>query len=148
MQADSDHSCHNPFDLLRPSDTHPIPLGAWARQWIHSEAWGFKRRRLDRAGFAVASRTELKAWQRHRNKLGVEHSPIADRSYDSVVVFRDPDNLRMTGRLGGPLELSGPQRRGCAETPSGNLCVTTWPCRWQGETRERAVPPTSHLLDP
>jgi catechol 2,3-dioxygenase-like lactoylglutathione lyase family enzyme len=60
---------------------------------------------LDHAGFAVASRAELVAWQEHLEAQGVvradtadkplTQSPIADRPYGSVLVFRDPDNIQL-----------------------------------------------------
>jgi hypothetical protein len=53
----------------------------------------------------VASRAELDAWQAHLEANGVERvavadkpltqSPIADRPYGSVLVFRDPDNIQL-----------------------------------------------------
>lgn len=60
---------------------------------------------LDHAGFAVASRTDLEAWQDHLEAHGVvradaadkplTQSPIADEPYASVLVFRDPDNIQL-----------------------------------------------------
>lgn len=65
---------------------------------------------LDHVGLRVADRGELEAWQAHLEKNGVKRSaaadrpltqsPIADESYGSVLVFRDPDNIQ--------LELSAP----------------------------------------
>ena len=59
------------------------------------EAFSERRTGLDHVGLAVPSRTELEAWQRHLGGLGVHHSPIADRPYGSVLVFRDPDNIQL-----------------------------------------------------
>lgn len=60
---------------------------------------------LDHAGFRVASRAELERWQDHLAAHGVvssaeaatplTQSPIADESYGSVLVFRDPDNIQL-----------------------------------------------------
>ena len=60
---------------------------------------------LDHAGFAVATRDDLLAWQDHLEANGVarvDHadkpltqSPIADEPYASVLVFRDPDNIQL-----------------------------------------------------
>ena len=60
---------------------------------------------LDHAGFVVPSRDDLLAWQVHLEDNGVvraEHadkpltqSAIADESYASVLVFRDPDNIQL-----------------------------------------------------
>jgi glyoxylase I family protein len=59
------------------------------------EAFSERRTGLDHVGFGVASRAELEAWQQHLRELGVEQSPIADRAYGSVLVFRDPDNIQL-----------------------------------------------------
>jgi glyoxylase I family protein len=60
---------------------------------------------LDHAGFAVPSRDDLEAWQRHLEANGVvrsdtadkplTQSPISDEPYASVLVFRDPDNIQL-----------------------------------------------------
>ncbi|HJR26059.1 MAG TPA: VOC family protein [Acidimicrobiales bacterium] len=60
---------------------------------------------LDHAGFVVASREDLVAWQAHLEANGVERaattgqpltqSPITDQPYGSVLVFRDPDNIQL-----------------------------------------------------
>jgi glyoxylase I family protein len=60
---------------------------------------------LDHVGLKVGSRAELEEWQSHLESHGVERSPAADRpltqspiadeSYGSVLVFRDPDNIQL-----------------------------------------------------
>jgi glyoxylase I family protein len=56
---------------------------------------------LDHAGFVVATRADLEAWQDHLETNGVvrdkplTQSPIADEPYGSVLVFRDPDNIQL-----------------------------------------------------
>jgi glyoxylase I family protein len=50
---------------------------------------------LDHLSFAVASHAELEAWGEHLAAHGVEHSPISDHPYGSVLVFRDPDNIQL-----------------------------------------------------
>jgi glyoxylase I family protein len=60
---------------------------------------------LDHVGLRVDSREELVAWQDHLEEHGVKRSaaadrpltqsPIADVSYGSVLVFRDPDNIQL-----------------------------------------------------
>ena len=59
------------------------------------ERFSERRTGLDHVGLAVGSRAELEDWQRHLAGLGVSHSPIADRPYGSVLVFRDPDNIQL-----------------------------------------------------
>jgi glyoxylase I family protein len=60
---------------------------------------------LDHLGLAVSSRDDLERWQSHLEEVGVQksdaanrpctQSPITDRPYGSVLVFRDPDNIQL-----------------------------------------------------
>jgi glyoxylase I family protein len=60
---------------------------------------------LDHAGFLMPTRDDLTAWQEHLEANGVvrsdtadkplTQSPISDRPYGSVLVFRDPDNIQL-----------------------------------------------------
>lgn len=60
---------------------------------------------LDHIGLAVPARADLETWQAHLETQGVEksptadhpcsQSPIIDRPYGSVLVFRDPDNIQL-----------------------------------------------------
>jgi catechol 2,3-dioxygenase-like lactoylglutathione lyase family enzyme len=60
---------------------------------------------LDHAGFVVPTRDDLETWQQHLEANGVvrsdtadkplTQSPINDRPYGSVLVFRDPDNIQL-----------------------------------------------------
>jgi len=50
---------------------------------------------LDHVGFQVRSRAALDEWLEHFEALGVDHSPIADREYGSVLTFRDPDGIQL-----------------------------------------------------
>ncbi|GAC1473558.1 MAG: VOC family protein [Chloroflexota bacterium] len=60
---------------------------------------------LDHLGMAVGTRDDLESWQTHLEKMGVKkspaanrpctQSPITDRPYGSVLVFRDPDNIQL-----------------------------------------------------
>jgi glyoxylase I family protein len=69
------------------------------------EAFAETRTGLDHVGLAVPSRADLEAWQEHLEGLGVARavaadrpctqSPIVDRPYGSVLVFRDPDNIQL-----------------------------------------------------
>ena len=59
------------------------------------ETFSETRTGLDHVGFSVASRGDLEQWQAHLQQLGVTHSPITDRPYGSVLVFRDPDNIQL-----------------------------------------------------
>ena len=72
---------------------------------------------LDHLGFAVNSRDELEAWERHLQELGVEHTPIRDMEFGAHLNFRDPDHIA--------LELS-----------TSNEILTTW----FDELRDREIP--------
>jgi catechol 2,3-dioxygenase-like lactoylglutathione lyase family enzyme len=60
---------------------------------------------LDHVGLFLPSRNDLEAWQDHLEANGVgrsevaekplTQSPIADESYGSVLVLRDPDNIQL-----------------------------------------------------
>ncbi len=50
---------------------------------------------LDHLSFAVKDRRTLEHWQDVLAERGVTYSPIADVSYGSVLVFRDPDNIQL-----------------------------------------------------
>ncbi len=53
---------------------------------------------LDHISFGVADRTDLDAWARWLDELGVEHSGVIDTDNPvpySVLVFRDPDNIQL-----------------------------------------------------
>lgn len=67
-------------------DHHPDNAG---------EPFSEKRAGLDHVGFLVASRAELETWEAHLRKLGVEHSPITDQEWGSILVLRDPDNIQL-----------------------------------------------------
>jgi glyoxylase I family protein len=58
---------------------------------------GFDPRRtgLDHIGLKVDSREALEDWQEHFIRLSVDHTPIADRAYGSVLTFRDPDGIQL-----------------------------------------------------
>ena len=69
------------------------------------ELFAETRTGLDHVGFLVPSRDDLVAWQTHLENHGVvrssaadkplTQSPIADTSYGSVLVLRDPDNIQL-----------------------------------------------------
>jgi glyoxylase I family protein len=49
---------------------------------------------FDHMGFKVDRRDQLDEWKAHFERLGVTHSPIADRDYGSVLTFKDPDGIQ------------------------------------------------------
>lgn len=68
-------------------------------QHHHTAAERFDERvpGLDHVGFAVDSRDDLAALERHLTAEGVEHSPVTDAPSGSgtALVFRDPDNIQL-----------------------------------------------------
>jgi glyoxylase I family protein len=58
----------------------------------------------DHLGFKVDTRAELDAWAAWFTEQGVEHSPVVDAEYGSVLTFKDPDRfqLEMFYRPGHP----------------------------------------------
>ena len=63
-----------------------------------------RRTGFDHMGLKVDDRRELEAWQEHFERLGVDHTPIVDRPYGSVLTFKDPDEIQfeMFHREGHP----------------------------------------------
>jgi glyoxylase I family protein len=72
-----------------------LVIGLHRHDVNQGEPFSERRTGLDHVGFGVPTRTELEAWQQHFQELGVHQSPIADRPYGSVLVFRDPDNIQL-----------------------------------------------------
>ncbi len=69
------------------------------------ERFSETRTGLDHVGLVVPTRADLEAWQMHLEGLGIERSdvadrpctqsPIDDRPFGSILVFRDPDNIQL-----------------------------------------------------
>jgi len=49
---------------------------------------------FDHMGFKVDRRADLDEWQAHFERLGVQHTPVVDREYGSVLTFKDPDGIQ------------------------------------------------------
>ena len=49
----------------------------------------------DHIALRVASREDLEEWARWFKERDVDHSPVADREYGSVLCFRDPDRFQL-----------------------------------------------------
>jgi glyoxylase I family protein len=69
------------------------------------ERFAETRTGLDHIGLLVPARADLEAWQAHLESCGVQRaaaadrpctqSPIDDRFFGSILVFRDPDNIQL-----------------------------------------------------
>ena len=49
----------------------------------------------DHIALRVDSREDLEEWARWFKERDVDHSPVADREYGSVLCFRDPDRFQL-----------------------------------------------------
>jgi glyoxylase I family protein len=49
---------------------------------------------FDHMGFKVDTRADLDEWLSRFERLGVTHSPIAEREYGAVLAFKDPDGIQ------------------------------------------------------
>jgi catechol-2,3-dioxygenase len=95
-----------------PEDEHPTPgvlarvvnvmhptagvvIGLIRHKYGKDDEFSEFRVGLDHLALAIASRDELENWVEHLDRCGVQHSPISDYWYGSVVVFRDPDNIQL-----------------------------------------------------
>ncbi|WP_193044666.1 VOC family protein [Mycolicibacterium baixiangningiae] len=58
------------------------------------EAFDPRRTGFDHMGFKIESRADLDVWLDRFERLGVQHSPIAERDYGAVLTFRDPDGIQ------------------------------------------------------
>jgi glyoxylase I family protein len=58
------------------------------------EVFDPRRTGLDHMAFKVDTRGELDEWLARFERLGVSHSPIADREYGAVLTFTDPDGIQ------------------------------------------------------
>jgi glyoxylase I family protein len=79
--------------LQHPPSRLTVCLGTHPRS--PRDLFDERRTGLDHLSFLVADRAGLEAWQAHLHALGVEHTPIQDVQYGSVLVFRDPDNIQL-----------------------------------------------------
>jgi glyoxylase I family protein len=54
-----------------------------------------RRTGYDHVALKVDARAHLDAWTARFAQFGVEHSPVADMHYGSVLSFRDPDRTEL-----------------------------------------------------
>ncbi len=50
---------------------------------------------LDHVSFGVTDRASLERWEERLKEFAVEHSPITETPFGSVLVFRDPDHIQL-----------------------------------------------------
>ena len=90
---DEPHEGGHAVVLLHPESM--LFFGLHAHDANRGESFAETRTGLDHISFGVSTRAELEAWMTRFDQLGVTYSPIADVSYGSVLVFRDPDNIQL-----------------------------------------------------
>jgi len=61
---------------------------------------------LDHLSFGVPDQQALEAWRDRLQQREISQSPITDRNYGSVLVFRDPDNIQLE-LIAPPVPTSG-----------------------------------------
>jgi glyoxylase I family protein len=88
-----DDGGHSMVLLQHPPSRLTVCLGCHPRS--PRDLFDERRTGLDHLSFLVSDRAELEAWQERLDALGVEHTPIQDVQYGSVLVFRDPDNIQL-----------------------------------------------------
>jgi len=59
------------------------------------ERFAESRTGLDHVCFRVPDRAAIEAWERRFERLGVQHSPVAEQSGALFLVFRDPDGIQL-----------------------------------------------------
>lgn len=82
------------FVVLSNAD-FSMMIGLHVHPGNQRERFSEARTGLDHVSFGVKNHAELEAWESRLTELEVEHSPINDREFYSVVVFRDPDNVQL-----------------------------------------------------
>jgi glyoxylase I family protein len=60
-----------------------------------TDAFDERRPGLDHIAFSCADRSELEAWGKRLDELGVAHGGVVDAHYGSGLSFRDPDNIAL-----------------------------------------------------
>ena len=78
--------------LLHPRST--TVLEVQQHDANRGETFDPARTGFDHLGFKVDDRSELDGWQAHLAGRGVDHTPIVDQHYGSVLTFRDPDGIQ------------------------------------------------------
>jgi catechol 2,3-dioxygenase-like lactoylglutathione lyase family enzyme len=90
---DEAHAGGRAIVLMHPETS--LFMGLHAHDANGGERFAETRTGLDHLSFGVPSRDVLVAWRERLVTHTIEHSPIRDVSYGSVLVFRDPDNIQL-----------------------------------------------------
>lgn len=90
---DEEHAGGRAVVLMHPSGQ--LFLGLHSHEANAGECFAETRTGLDHVSIAVPSRADLERWERRLVELGVTYSPIYERAYGALLVFRDPDNIQL-----------------------------------------------------
>ena len=93
MIEESNEDAYDEWILLHP-ETNVI-LCLQQHKANRGEAFDPTRTGGDHVGFKVRSRADLDEWERWFDKLAVDYTPTVDRSYGSVLCFKDPDRFQL-----------------------------------------------------
>ena len=90
---DEEHEGGKAVVLMHPSGQ--LFIGLHAHQANSGEQFQETHTGLDHVSIAVPSRSDLDNWETRLRDLNVKYSPIYERSYGWLLVFRDPDNIQL-----------------------------------------------------
>ena len=77
--------------LLEPKSR--VVLGLTQHRGATGEPFAVRRPGLDHLSFAVADRTELRAWEQRLAELGCDYTPLEEWSHGAGLTVRDPDGI-------------------------------------------------------
>ena len=93
--TETHEGCHAVV-MSRPGS--PLLVGLYHHDANDGTRFAEHRTGMDHVCIAVPERSDLDRWAEHFDRLGVEHSPIADVQDPfpfALIVFRDPDNVQL-----------------------------------------------------
>lgn len=93
MIEESNEDTYDEWILLHPETK--VVLCLQQHKANRGEAFDPSRTGGDHVGFKVGSRADLDEWERWFDKLAVDYTPTVDRTYGSVLCFRDPDRFQL-----------------------------------------------------
>lgn len=93
MLEESNEDAYDEWILLHPEAR--VVLCLQQHRANRGEEFDPSRTGGDHVGFKVDSRADLDEWTRWFKDKDVDHSPVVDREYGSVLCFKDPDRFQL-----------------------------------------------------
>ena len=93
MIEESNEDAYDEWILLHPEAR--VVLCLQQHKANRGEEFDPSRTGGDHVGFKVDSRADLDEWTRCFKEKDVDHSPVVDREYGSVLCFKDPDRFQL-----------------------------------------------------